>query len=103
MSKVNPLILTVRVGIPAKMEAEFNEWYNHIHIPETMKCPGWLSARRFEAVEGEPKFLGIYEMEDLGARQTKEFLRVRGWSKFEPYISDWKSTVYRQIYPVITE
>ena len=103
MSKLNPVILAVRAGISEKMEGEFNEWYNHVHIPEVLNCPGWITARRYEAIEGGPKYLAIYELEGNEARQTKEFLRVRGWSKFESYITDQVATIYRQIYPTITE
>ena len=55
-------------------EAEFNEWYDKVHIPELLAIPGMLSATRYDLrdaevyrVEGgmpqEHRYLTIYEME----------------------------------------
>ena len=64
-------------------DAEFNEWYDNVHIPELMQVPGMLSAKRYalhEAgiydVEGgvrpEHRYLTIYEMEgDVNAIMGK--------------------------------
>jgi len=108
MSKVNPVLFVVTANVPPQMEDEFNEWYNHTHVPEVLGCPGWLSARRFKAVEGAagsgaPKYLALYELEDASATETEELGRVRGWGKFTPHITDHIKRVYQQIYPIITE
>ncbi|MBI2855014.1 MAG: hypothetical protein HYX87_08890 [Chloroflexi bacterium] len=100
MSKLNPLLLAVTVDIDSAVEAEFNEWYNHKHLADLLKCPGWLGASRFEAVEGAPRYLALYQLEDARARQTDEFLRARGFSpRLKPYIKQINSTLYRKIYP----
>jgi hypothetical protein len=55
-------------------EADFNEWYDNVHLPELLAVPGMLSARRYDLhdaevyrVEGgyvpEHRYLCIYEME----------------------------------------
>jgi hypothetical protein len=55
-------------------DAEFNEWYDNVHIPELLAIPGMLSARRFDLHEAavyhapggvapEHRYLTIYEME----------------------------------------
>ena len=47
--------------------AEFNEWYNHVHIPEVLsRIPGAKTAARFEMVNpkpGEPQYIALYEIE----------------------------------------
>jgi hypothetical protein len=48
-------------------ENEFNEWYNSIHLPERLACPGFVAARRFVAVEGQPRYLALYELDSLDA------------------------------------
>jgi hypothetical protein len=56
-------------------DLEFNQWYYEEHIPERLSCPGFISARRFRAVEGEPRYLAIYELEGPEALQTPQYLR----------------------------
>jgi hypothetical protein len=55
-------------------EDEYNKWYNEIHIPEILRVPGIISARRFKTkvvlAPGAPswKYICIFEVEtdDLG-------------------------------------
>jgi hypothetical protein len=42
----------------------FNRWYNEVHVPEILGCPGWLANERFECVDGEPRYLATYDLED---------------------------------------
>ena len=49
-------------------EAEFNEWYENIHIREVLESTGWKNAQRFVlAAEKDPKcplrHLALYEAE----------------------------------------
>lgn len=46
---------------PAK-EAEFNEWYDHEHIPALSKVPGVLAARRFRDGKGTHRYLALYHL-----------------------------------------
>ncbi|MGE3536517.1 MAG: hypothetical protein AB7N91_03655 [Candidatus Tectimicrobiota bacterium] len=54
-------------------EEEFNAWYNTEHLSELLACPGILSAARYQATKGGPKYLACYELESLAAMQTPEF------------------------------
>jgi hypothetical protein len=57
------------------VEDEYNDWYSSTHIPENIRVPGFLSARRFRlhargtaAVHGPAaalarSYLAIYEVE----------------------------------------
>ena len=55
--------------VPEK-EAEFNAWYDHSHVPNLTKVPGYLSGARFRIVEDAalssrsmgPKYLALYEL-----------------------------------------
>ena len=47
-------------------EAEFNKWYDEIHLPDVLETPGFTRATRYENTapsEGQAKFLAIYEIE----------------------------------------
>ena len=57
---------------------EFNDWYNNEHIPELLECPGFLSARRFEIIEGTgsaPAYLAMYEVASMDAFSSEPYLR----------------------------
>ena len=47
------LLSIVSVDVERAVEAEFNKWYNDIHIPEVLACPGWLWGSRYVSTEGE--------------------------------------------------
>ena len=55
-------------------DAEFNEWYDNVHIPELLTVPGMLSATRYALHEAaiyhvagaaapEHSYMCVYEME----------------------------------------
>ncbi len=48
-------LLAVWIDIAPEAEGEFNEWYNVDHVPALVGVPGVYGARRYVAVEGNPK------------------------------------------------
>jgi uncharacterized protein (DUF1330 family) len=58
-------LFTVKATIDAAREEQFNEWYNHEHVPDVMKFKGVVSARRYKAIIPEDKFqyVAVYEFE----------------------------------------
>ena len=56
-------------------DGDYNDWYDRVHLPDVLRVPGLVGARRFVAepsVHGElpaQRYLAIYEMEgeDLDA------------------------------------
>ena len=70
-------ILTVATNCtdPAR-ETEFNEWYDKTHLPDILETPGFIRATRYENIkplEGEAKFLAVYEIE---ADDIREVMKV---------------------------
>ena len=55
-------LLMVYSDVPPEHDAEYNRWYNEEHIPERLSIPGVLSAARYQAVQGGPKYLACYEL-----------------------------------------
>lgn len=56
--------------LPGK-EAEYNRWYDEVHLPEVTAIPGILSGRRFKLTEaqmGPPlhphRYMVMYEIEN---------------------------------------
>jgi antibiotic biosynthesis monooxygenase (ABM) superfamily enzyme len=94
------IVMQVRVNIAPEKEQAFNEWYNNVHVPEILACPGFLSGRRFRRISGdEIRYMALYELESLDAVKSEAYLKARGWGEFEPYIRDLSWNVYGEIYP----
>ena len=55
------------------MEARYNEWYDNVHIPALLKVPGVLGAHRYLSVEGEPKYIAVYELESANTPSSEKW------------------------------
>jgi hypothetical protein len=55
-------LLVNAMNVAAEHEAEFNEWYDHEHIPALSAVPGVLSARRFRDPAGTHRHLALYHL-----------------------------------------
>ncbi len=61
----------------AGWEDEFNEWYNHEHVPVRLALPGFLRACRYTVVQGSPKYAVAYYLDGLGALETPGYRRLK--------------------------
>ena len=59
----SPYLQMGRIDVPAAIEEEFNDWYNWVYIPTYLTVPGVIRARRYLAVDAQPKYLTVYEFE----------------------------------------
>ena len=66
------VLFIVKATITKDKEEAFNRWYNEEHIRHLLKVPGFLSAGRYEALSGGPKYLAMYELEEPGVRHRLE-------------------------------
>ena len=100
-----PVLQMGRIDVPAAVEEEFNDWYNWVYIPNYLTVPGVLGARRFVAVEGQPKYLTLYEFEHAGVPDSQEWTRARDsnpWTRrMRPNLrhDEGSPGVYRRITP----
>ena len=59
-------------------EAEWNAWYDHSHVPNLVRIPGYLSGARFRVKPDQrfgdkkmgPKYLALYEWEGAHCLET---------------------------------
>src|SRR5215510_14324505 len=51
-SAMAPALQIGRMDVPAEVDADFNNWYNTIYIPNYEKVPGVIRGRRYRAVTG---------------------------------------------------
>lgn len=95
-------LLAVWTDIPAAMEEEFNAWYDTEHVPERLSVPGMLTAYRYTAVEGEPKYLALYECTDEKVLQSEAYMKIlkpgSPWTRrVTPNFRNSSRCVYRQL------
>ena len=87
-----PVMLVGRMSVPPELEARFNDAYNTERLPLCSKIPGYIRARRFEAVTGEPKYITVHEMESLTVADSPEW---EAWRTAET--PDWTNAIRPQM------
>ena len=92
-------LLIVTAEVDAEVETEWNHWYDTVHLPDALACPGVLRGRRY-AQSGEASqsdrgtssrtatkvYTAVYELAGPEAVATPEFQKMRGWYQFAPHI-----------------
>ncbi|EJL82245.1 DUF4286 family protein [Pantoea sp. GM01] len=77
-------MLFVATNIDAADEADFNQWYDHEHVEERVAIAGFLSGTRYQSIDAERKYLGLYETASLEAFTSADyhaaFTRQTEWS-----------------------
>jgi hypothetical protein len=100
-----PFLQMGRMDIPAAMEEEFNAWYDSVYIPGYLTVPGVKGVRRFTVIDGQPKYLTVYDFERADVPESEAWKRVREnnpWThRIRPMIrlDAGSPAVFRRIYP----
>jgi hypothetical protein len=100
-----PFLQMGRIDIPAMVEEEFNDWYNTAYIPPYAAVPGCLGARRYVAIDGQPKYLTLYEFANATVSESAEWARARDSNPWSNRIRAFmrhdvgSPGVYARIYP----
>ncbi len=92
-------LLIVTAEVDAEVEADWSRWYDEVHLPDALACPGVLSGQRYisvgeisESDRGQGRrtaiklWTTVYELDSPAAVQTKEFAAMRGWDRFAPHV-----------------
>ena len=85
--------LIVTAEVDAEVEAEWSRWYDEVHLPDALACPGVLSGVRYVSAGpiGENDrgsrtksaarlYTTIYELSDTGAVETEALARLTWYS-----------------------
>jgi len=88
MTEYGTGLLLVMMDIDPEHEDDFNRWYDDEHVPERMSIPGFLTGRRYRAIEGGPKYLAIYEMESPEVLDSPAYRYASGQGR-----SEWTAQV----------
>jgi uncharacterized protein (TIGR02118 family) len=102
LKKEPRIILIVQTDIAPEMEEEFNRWYEEEHLPLLLQVPGVLSAKRAVSQEGSPKYISIYEHENINVQKSTAYQRAieTEWtSRIRSHFKNFTRRVFFQIYP----
>ena len=73
------LVVVSNCADPAR-EAEFNTWYDTVHLPHMLRAPGVVSAQRYKCVHqrfGQSGFMAVYDLAvDDYERLDRDLLRL---------------------------
>ena len=99
MTTLPNCLLIVTAEVDASVEADWNRWYDDVHLPDALACPGVLAGRRYltsgeisESDRGQGRrtrarlYTTVYELDSSAAVETKEFAAMRGWDRFAPHV-----------------
>jgi hypothetical protein len=87
----------VAARVDPAVEAEWNRWYDEVHLPDIAGCPGFRRGSRYvAATENGPAYLAVYELDGPAALHSPEFASRRGWGPFAPHV-EATVTSYRRI------
>jgi len=101
-SALPPVVLAATSDVTDEFVDGFNHWYNEIHLPEILACPGFVSASRYECVSGEPQFLALYHVAGPEVLTTPEMGRAHGWGPAQPHLRSFHGRLYTRIHRVPT-
>ena len=92
-------LLIVTAEVDLEVETDWNHWYDTVHLPDALACPGVLRGRRYiqagEASLSERGtssrsaarvYVTVYELAGPEAVDTPEFRAMRGWYRFAPHV-----------------
>jgi hypothetical protein len=99
-------LFVVKASIRQDQEAAFNRWYDEEHVPQFLRFPGAVSARRYRAVLGEDRYryMAVYELADeatlhrlLASDHFKEL--VAEYDRHFGAVSERARSGYVQVWP----
>ena len=92
-------------------DAEFNRWYDEVHLKEVLEAPGFVAAERFDLsgaqmdeAERAHRYLAIYEIEGDPAAALKSLRELAPQMNMTSTLAgDAATSLYSQISPRMIE
>ncbi len=94
-----PCLLIVIAEIDATVKDDWNRWYDEVHLPDALACPGVISGRRYKSagalsltdhgtrnVSDTVSYAAVYEVSRPETLETPEFKAMAGWYEFTDHI-----------------
>jgi hypothetical protein len=91
----------VAIDVEAQKEDLLNELYDTEHIPLLLTLPGVTNVVRYRAVEGNPRYLALYEIEHPDIPTTKDWIVASDTGRWrlevKPYTYNRSFVVYEAV------
>ena len=100
-----PALQVGRMIVPESLESKYNTYYDTVRTPANLEVPGCIAVRRYHAVEGEPRYMTVYEFEHEMVPESQPWHERRGQDRMHEYIggtyghAPGSPGVYRRIFP----
>ncbi len=93
-------VLVVRAEVPEAIETDWNRWYDTVHLPEILACPGFRTGRRYctGSSAGGRLYLALYDIDGPHVLDSAEFKARRGWGPFAGKVK-FETKVFSQLSP----
>jgi hypothetical protein len=88
-------LLLAMMEPPPAMEEEFQDWYDTEHFPERAGCKGFLTAQRLICVDGWPRYLALYDLDDVQVLHGPDYATFAG-ARYSPWTHRVISRVWGQ-------
>jgi hypothetical protein len=93
MAAAEKLYYVIAVDVDPELEDEFNEWYDTVHLPQAVACPGFVSGRRLQPAaaagpDQHPRYVAVYEVESRAAVTSPEIQALGGFSRWDGHLSN---------------
>lgn len=79
-------VMVVAGEVDAEVLDEWNTWYDEVHLPEIVECPGFERATRYVDGDDGTAFVTIYELSSRDATETPEFAERRGFGPVADHV-----------------
>jgi hypothetical protein len=86
--KYGKMLFVVTARVDPTVEADWNDWYSNVHLPEISSCPGFNNnkARYVGDAPAGRRYLALYSIDSPDALQSSEFNKMRGWGAFGSHV-----------------
>ena len=74
-ASTSPGILAIFNNVAPGREAEFEHWFQTEHLAERIAIPGFLLARRYEALAGQLRYFNYYLAQSAAVLKSDAYLR----------------------------
>lgn len=92
---LSEFVMVVAGDVDADVLEDWNRWYDEVHLPEIVDCPGFVRATRLVGTDEPTAFVTVYELDSDDAMATEEFAARRGFGPFRESVRA-RTRLYRR-------
>jgi hypothetical protein len=75
MPLLGPAAMLLSFDVAPEAIPEHDHWHTYEHLPERLSIPGFFRGTRWIAVHGQPRYMVLYEVEQLGTLESEAYLQ----------------------------